>query len=135
MKNTSRKNLHLTYSGGSKCASDSSKTYDLQLNLICNKEAKQASTPVIDETDPCKPVISFETQHGCAVFSTTAWISFLAQHPYILGTLLLLFGAVVTFLGRKFFNYTIAFIGFGVGFLTTMLLFSIMGMLDGLNDK
>lgn len=80
-------------------------------------------------------MIHLESTHGCPVFSTTAWISFLAQHPYILGSLLLVFGALVTFFGRKFFQYTIAATGAALGFLTTMLLFSIMGMLDGLKEE
>jgi hypothetical protein len=88
----------------------------------------------IDETDPCATQISMSTEHGCADFSTTAWVSFLSDHPYILGGVLLIFGAIVTFYGRKFFQYTIAAVGILLGFLTTMLLFSIMGMLSGLES-
>jgi hypothetical protein len=75
------------------------------------------------------------TVHGCPAFSTTAWITFLSDRPFILGSILIVFGAVVTFFGRKFFQYTVAVMGAGLGFLTTMLLFSIMGMLDGLENE
>jgi len=125
----------LTYSKGDKCPSDSSKTFDLEIKIKCDKTGDKMVGTAVDETDPCKPVISFSSNQSCPVFSTTAWISFLGQHPYILGALLLVFGGIVTFFGRKFFQYTIATIGFGVGFLTTMLLFSVMGMLDGFNES
>jgi hypothetical protein len=129
------KSLYLTYSGGDKCASDSKKTHDLEIRLVCDSQTTDAEFTSIDETNPCKTVISMKSKHGCPAFSTTAWISFLADNPYILGVVLIVFGAIVTFFGRKFFQYTIAIVGFGVGFLTTMLLFSLMGMLDGLETE
>jgi hypothetical protein len=46
------------------------------------------------------------------------------------------FGAVVTFFGRKFLQYTLAALGFIVGTFGSLVLFSLMGLLNGLeSDK
>jgi hypothetical protein len=42
---------------------------------------------------------------------------------------LIIFGILVTLVGRKFFAWTIGFLGAVTGFVVTMILFSMMDML------
>jgi hypothetical protein len=48
---------------------------------------------------------------------------------------LILFGAIVTFVGRKFFAWTIAFIGLVLGFVVTTLLFQMFELLDAVKSQ
>jgi len=48
---------------------------------------------------------------------------------------MIVFGALVTFFGRKFFKYTVAAVGGFLTFLSVMLFASILGMLDYLEGN
>ena len=47
---------------------------------------------------------------------------------------MIVIGGVVNFFGRKFFQYTLAALGFLFGSMTSLLLLSLAGLLDGLNN-
>ena len=75
--------------------------------------------------------------HGCPKFSATTWIRFLSANPSLLGLILIIFGLVSTFRGKAFFDLTVGVLGFGIMFLVTMLIFSILNLLeylDGFDD-
>lgn len=59
----------------------------------------------------------------------------MADRPYLLGPLLIVFGALVAFVGRKFFAWTIATLGCVLGFGVTMLLFTMFEMLDAVKTQ
>ena len=100
---------------------------------MCDSTKKTPEIKSLVETNACSPVVTMATSEGCADFSATSWVRFLGEHPYILGSILVVLGAIVTFFGRKFFPWTVAGIGAVTGFGITMLLFSLFGMLEGLN--
>jgi hypothetical protein len=53
--------------------------------------------------------------------------------PYLLGPLLIIFGALVLLFGRQFFAYTIALIGAVFGYVVVVVLFNVIVMLNGIN--
>lgn len=103
--------------------------------MKCNKDADTPKLMQIDATDRCNPKIVYDTKSGCPVVSAGAWIVFLAEYPWILSIILIVFGAVATFRGRKFFDRVIGIIGGGLAFLIAMLFFSAVGMVDYLDPS
>lgn len=136
-KKDDKTELQLTYAHGGVCDADRSKTYSFQINIQCPEKDEDQSTRTtsVNMENPCKPIVTMASKHGCAKFSSTAFIAFLSKHPWFLGAFLIVFGAVVTFFGRQFFKYTLAVVGGLVGFLGSMLLFSLMGLLNGLESS
>jgi Domain of unknown function (DUF4203) len=87
---------------------------------------------VIDE---CKASVEIISREACPKFSSTAIVAFLHEYPWALGLLMIVFGSVVNFFGRKFFQWTLAALGFFFGSLSSLLLLSLAGLLDGLNNS
>ena len=77
----------------------------------------------IDTTSKCNPIVTLSHKEACPVFSATGWLDWLATKPYISTPLLIILGVIVTLIGRKFFPWTIFFVGAGIGFGSTMVLF------------
>lgn len=77
-------------------------------------------------------MIKVSHKNACPVFSLLTYSEFLLARPYVLAPLLLMFGVIVTLVGRRFFAWTIGFIGFLIGFGITMLLFSMLQMFDSI---
>jgi uncharacterized membrane protein HdeD (DUF308 family) len=132
VNDAAEKSLYLTYTGGEVCATDATKTHDAEIRLVCDAKATADTVESVDITDPCKTVITMKTQHGCPKLSSTAIVAFMTAHPWIIGTVLIVFGAIVCFFGRKFLQWTLAAIGFLLAAGGSMLLFSFMGLMDGL---
>ena len=91
--------------------------------------------PAIDQSDRCSPKFIYESQYGCPVFSATAWVRWVAEHPWVIAVFLILFGMLSTFRGKDFFEITVGILGAGLTFLFTMLLFSIWGSLEYLDNQ
>ncbi len=87
----------------------------------------------VDTTDKCNPFVTIKSNFGCPTLSINSWLRFLTTNYWLIGSVLLIFGAFLTFFGRKFFPWTIALFGCVIGYLTTMLLFSVFNMLDSLD--
>ncbi len=68
------------------------------------------------------------------MFSATAWLRWIAEHPWVIGVALILFGLLSTFKGKELFQLTVGILGAGLTFLFMMLLFSIWGALDYLDN-
>lgn len=91
--------------------------------------------PAIDQSNRCSPRFVYESQYGCPVFSATAWIRWIGEHPWVIGVALILFGLLSTFKGKELFQVTVGILGAGLTFLVMMLLFSIWGALDYLDNQ
>lgn len=90
---------------------------------------------LLSTADPCNTVVQVSSSNGCPVFSATTWTRFLLERPFILAPILIVFGAIVTLVGRKFFSMTIAIMGAGLGFGITLLLFQMLTMLDSMSEN
>ncbi len=66
--------------------------------------------------------------------AVTSFVKFISKNPWVIGLLLICFGILGTFFGRRFLKIVLASLGFMIGFLTTMLLCSYTGMLDYLTS-
>jgi hypothetical protein len=114
-----------------KCISDPAKpseveNYQLTLNLYCNPESDVTvnfKDLVVDNSNPCKPIITGSHPKACSLISVTSFSRYFVRNPEILGLLGLVFGLLVAFKGRMFFEYTIFATGAITGFGVSMLLF------------
>lgn len=79
--------------------------------------------------------MEIQSPSGCPIFEATAFVKLLSNHPWVLGLLLIVFGAVTTFLGRKFFKWTIGILGGTLLFLFIMIVFSSLGMTEALDQS
>jgi Domain of unknown function (DUF4203) len=89
----------------------------------------------ITVVDECRASVSITSKEACPKFSPTAIVAFLHKYPWALGVFMIAVGAVVNFFGRKFFQWTLAALGFFGGALSSLLLLSLAGLLDGLNNS
>jgi hypothetical protein len=89
----------------------------------------------VDQSSACDPIVILAHKNACPVFSATTSVRFLLDRPYILAPLLIIFGFLVTYVGRKFFAWTIAVIGCALGFGVTMLLFNMFTMLESFEQQ
>lgn len=137
--------MFYTQAGGEYCDTTdpkNKKNYTFSVEVFCNADGGKDDIVnqqdiTINATDKCNPSVSFKHKNGCPVFSATSWVRFLVKNPYILGTIAIIVGAIITYYGRKFFPWVIGIVGGGLIFLCLMLLCSVMGMLTRLegNDK
>jgi len=84
----------------------------------------------VDYSDHCNPKVSFAHATGCPVAGFTSIINFVSENPWVIAVVLLVFGPVLAFFGRKFLPLFLMLI---VGFITfclSMLMCSVLGMLD-----
>ena len=103
------------------------------MQFFCNSAGTPEEDLVIlsvDETNACNPVIKLSHKTACPVFSLGTYTGFLINRPWILSPLLIIFGLAVTLVGRKFFSWTIGFLGIVLGFVVTTLLFQMLDILD-----
>jgi len=84
----------------------------------------------VDTSNPCKPVISGSHPKACTVISVSSFSQFFVENPVILGISGMIFGFLVAFKGRLFFEYTIFATGAIAGFGVSMLLFQFLNMLS-----
>lgn len=77
-------------------------------------------------------MVKFEHSSGCPVFEATSIVRFLAENPWILGILLIIFGGIVTYYGGLYFPHVLGTVVGGVAALTVLLLASVLGMLVAL---
>lgn len=94
---------------------------------------KQINTSFAVTNNVCKKLLVIKSKTGCPVVEATAFVKFLANHPWILGILMIVFGAVTTFYGRRFFKWTVGILGGAFSFLFLMLCFSSFGMLSAVD--
>ena len=123
--------MQITNKGGATC--DGEINYSATIQLYCDRDATPADPLKIlgvDETNKCNPILKVSSQSACPVFSAGTYTEFLLDRPWILSPLLIIFGIAVTLVGRKFFAWTIGILGLFSGFGVTMLLFSMLDMLD-----
>lgn len=103
--------------------------------VFCDSEITGAPVVSVDDSIECAPKITLTHKTGCPVFEATSIVRFLANHPYIMGILLLFFGGVVTFFGGKFFPWVLSAAVAGITFFVVMLLASVLGALKALDKS
>lgn len=125
----------MSFGGGETCQVSPESTYNFTLLINCDSEGA-TDDPLkivsIDSSNACNTIISVSHKNACPVVSVTAWTRFLMDRPYILSPLMIIFGLLVTFLGRKFFPWTVGIMGAVIGFFVTLSLFTVFAMLDSM---
>ncbi len=121
------------YNAGEKCGND--EVYQVTTEVFCDPEITGEPTITVDDTNACTPKITLTHKTGCPVFEATSIVRFMANHPYIMGILLLFFGGVVTFYGGKFFPWVLSTAVAGITFLVVLLLASVLGALKALDKS
>lgn len=108
--------------------------YSLKTTIVCDPLVTGApqSVSVDATTNPYQPHLTFTHSSGCPKYSVTAWITFLKDHPWVLGVIMIVFGAAVCFFGQMIFRHALAVAAGGIAFMFLMLLFSLFTMLDAL---
>ena len=127
--------VSFNYTNGDTC-SDS--TYSVTILAICDSTGSTDDSATIigvDTTDSCWPVISLSHKSACADISAGTYLSYIANHGYILTPLLVILGLAILFFGRQFFTYTLFIIGLIVGFVTTYLLYIMTNVLNSMMDS
>ena len=92
------RHLLYSYKGGDKCPSNQSRSLGLEVEILC--DAKINATRQFKNLhleDPCVPRFIYSSPVGCPVFTASAWIIFVADHPWILAIFLIIFGFISTF--------------------------------------
>ena len=125
---------HLTFDQVSttECVADPTKTYVVSYEILCDPTVESA-TVTVDETDLCNPQVSLTHKSGCPVFQATAIVQWLSTHGWVIGALLIVFGAVANFFGGKYIPYVIAGVAGFITFFAVLLLGSVTGALKALD--
>ncbi len=105
----------------------------MEIEVFCDENATTPDNEGISLADPCMPKVLYKSKHGCPVFTATAWVVYVSEHPWILAVILIVLGAITAFRGRKFFNVLIGVISGLLTFIVSMLIFSAFGMVDYLD--
>jgi len=87
------------------------------------------------DKNTCVTTLKLKSSAGCPKYSATAWVEFLNENPWVIAVLMIIFGLITTFFGKKFFTITLSVACGGFVFMASMFLFSLMGMLEYLDDK
>ena len=122
------------HSEGEKCSGGEG-NYVVTTEVLCDETITGDATLTVDDTDLCHPRVTLAHKAGCPVFQATSIVRFFANHPYIMGVLLLLFGGAVTFFGGKFFPWVLAAAAGGITFLVVILIASAVGALKALDKN
>jgi len=127
------RHIAVKYHGGDVCDDDHDRNLGLNVEIQCNASVETYSLVTINTTDKCMPKVILQSKAGCPVFTATAYLRYVADHPWIIACLLLVFGAITTFRGKEFFNWVVAILCGGLSFMGSMLIFSLLGMADYLD--
>lgn len=71
----------------------------------------------------CSNVVSIESASMCPIYSINALTVFLKKYYWLFGSLLMLVGLFLTFLGRKLFIFTVFIIGVALTVFLIMIVF------------
>ena len=82
------------------------------------------------DTTTCDPEVIMEHESGCDLYSFSGFIKFMDENPWLPGTILVVFGAILCLFGRRFFPIIMGIFGIMVGFCTIMYFSSIFGWLS-----
>ena len=98
--------------------------YDLRINLICNKDAKEIENEkleVKDHDSSRKKTLIIVTLHhkdACG-FDALGFLEGLGWFQYVLEAVLMLAGLFVCFFGLKMWKPTLGIMGFFIGFFAS----------------
>ena len=139
--------ISIEYSNGDVCVSntttdnstnttvDNSIYYSVIIQAYCDPNGTSSdalSINSINTTNTCQPTINVSHYDACPEISASAGFSYIYSHTYLLSPLLIILGALIALFGQQFFTYTIAFLGFLAGALSTYVLFAFTTMLDSI---
>lgn len=126
---------HLSFElkDGDVCTADPSKKFKVSYEIFCDPTFNDRPFLDVTNEDPCNIKVSFTHFSGCPAFQATSIVSWLSENPEVLAAILIIFGAVVTFFGAKFFPWVLAIVGGGVTFFVVLLLASVTGALKALD--
>ena len=119
--------MYYEFKGGDACPTNSNVRYQTSVEIFCDGSANQITGAKVDASDPCYPKLSFSHKLGCPTLQVTSIIRYLSNNPWAIGIILLVFGALVTLWGGKYFVWVLVSIGSGVTFFASMILFSLFG--------
>ena len=64
--------IKITYTGGDKCVTDSSKTHEFEVLLACDHKQKETEISAISVVNACKSRVTMTSREACPKFSSTA---------------------------------------------------------------
>lgn len=109
--------IGLTYVGGkTQCASNSSDTYSLRVNVVCRTDNDNTLKFINSTGDMCHPVLNYESTSGCPVFTMDAFTQFINKYYFLWGAVLIVFGIILAFFGNKFVSFVIFLVFFFASF-------------------
>lgn len=96
----------IEYTQDSAVECSSGKNYQFTVQVQCDIGGDKNAAPQFvsySTSNKCNPEVILKHRSGCPVFSATSFAVFLNNNPWVIAVLMIVFGAVVTFFGRKFF--------------------------------
>jgi len=107
----------------------------MTVNSMCKPQDESGLLKeiAVDDSDACDVKISFTSKYGCPLFEATPIIAFFGNNPWIVGTLLIVFGVVSAFFGGKLFPKVLVAAFAGAAFLVVVLVLSAIGAMNALN--
>jgi len=128
-----KRHLMLTYKNGAQCSAMPGRKYNFRIEVLCD-ESKTNDDYDFDlnyEGDPCSPIVTFSSKHGCEVMSINAIWTFLNKYKYVWGAFFIVLGLALNFFGRKLFKPTLCIAGtITVAFALMLFFYSVV-----LNDE
>lgn len=117
------------------CGTEKDSYYQMTVNALCAPDAKERGAFKVDDSNACDVQISFSSAQGCPKFKATPIVDFLAANPWIMGTLLIVFGIVSAFFGGKLFPKVLATAFGGAVFFVVILVLSAIGAMKALDGN
>lgn len=100
---------------------------------MCNKnitEAGGARILSVVRENSCHPHVTMEHEDGCTEYSFKGFVKFLDDNAWLSGTILVVLGAAMCFVGKMFFKWVMALLAAIVGFGAVMYITSLFGWLS-----
>ena len=104
--------VQLTQSSKTKCDVDSTKTYSMQTNVVCDKNitAKGQAEIVSVTKNACTYVVELKHDAGCPTvdLNIDTYLGWLSDNQWAIGLIYLVIGPVVALFGLAWFPYVVA---------------------------
>jgi len=107
--------------GGEQCESDTSRTYNLTVQLTC--DTQDGTFFVGKEGDDCAPILKYKSNKGCPLFTFDKFQSFLNEYNWLWGAAFVVGGLFLAFFGNKALNFVIFLVTATVFFFVVGSLF------------
>jgi hypothetical protein len=98
--------------------------------VTCDINATGTPTFKLDDTDPCRPIISFTSAAGCPTADLNSFYTYISENPWVIALFCILVGPIINFFGRKFIPWVIGVVSGSAAFVVCLITFQFIGFLD-----